>query len=155
MVGQVHREPVEPVGDGRASGAAGGVVGTEHEVVDQHLRAPAEQITERSAAVGGVEAILLLDRDPGQLHPAAGHLVALMRQLLLGLEQLEARSPPLFAGSSGMAGLLLGSCGHLYLHAESGARSWELEAEAFSSQLLAPSSLPLYSGGLENTLPYG
>ena len=42
MVGQVHGDPVEPVRDRRAGRTPGGVVGPEHEMIDEELRAPSE-----------------------------------------------------------------------------------------------------------------
>src|SRR6266702_56003 len=49
MVGQMHDDPVEAVRDRRAGRAAGGVVGPEHEVVDEELRAPSEEVRQRGA----------------------------------------------------------------------------------------------------------
>jgi len=56
------------------------------EVVHQELRAPAEQIRQRSAALVGREPVLLVDPDPRQLLPLPGQLVTAPGQLLLGLE---------------------------------------------------------------------
>src|SRR5262249_51884868 len=64
MVGQVRGEPVEAVGDRRAGRAAGGVIGPEHEVVDEELRAPAEKVRQRGAPFAGLESILLVDPNP-------------------------------------------------------------------------------------------
>ena len=44
MVGQVYGEAVEAVGDRGAGRAPGRVVGAEHEVVHENLRAAAEEI---------------------------------------------------------------------------------------------------------------
>src|SRR5207248_10306544 len=79
----------------RAGRTARRVVGPEHEVVDEELRAPSEQIRQRGAPLVGLEAILLVDPDPWQLLPPPRQLVALPRQLLLRLEQLEPRCEPL------------------------------------------------------------
>src|SRR5205085_8577757 len=51
----------------------------------------------RGAPFIGVEPILLIDPDPGQLLPAPPELVAAPREFLLRLEQLEPRREPLFA----------------------------------------------------------
>src|SRR3954462_9631563 len=90
VVLQVYGEAVEAIGDRRARRAAARVLGSEHEVVDEELRAPTEEVGQRRGAGFGLEAIVLLDGDPGQLLALAGHIVAAAGQLLLGLEQLEA-----------------------------------------------------------------
>src|SRR5204863_2020611 len=100
MVGQVHGNPVEAVRDRRAGRAARGVVGPEHEVVDEELRASPEEVRQRSATLVGLESIRLVDSDPGQLLPPPRQLVAAPRELLLRLEQLEPRCQPLLTCSS-------------------------------------------------------
>src|SRR4029453_9720014 len=67
VIRQVHGEPVEAVRDRRAGRAPGRVVGPEHEVVDEELRAPPEEIPQRGAPLVGVESELLVDRNPRQL----------------------------------------------------------------------------------------
>src|SRR5262249_34957708 len=62
----------------------------------EDLRAPAEEILQRSASLVGVEAVLLVDLDPRQLLPPLRQLVALARVLLLRLQQLEPLGEPLF-----------------------------------------------------------
>ena len=47
VVGEVDDRAAEPVGDRRTGRASGGVVGPEHEVVDEKLRAPLEQVSEK------------------------------------------------------------------------------------------------------------
>ena len=96
MVGQVHDDPVEAVRDRRAGRAAGSVVGPEHEVVDEELRAPSEEIRQRGAPLVGLESILLVDPHPRQLLPPPRQVVAAPRELLLRLEQLEPGREPLF-----------------------------------------------------------
>src|SRR5262244_3503631 len=88
-------EPVEAVRDRRASRAAGGVVGPEHEMVDEELRAPAEEVRQRGAPLVGLESIRLIDPHPRQLLPPPRQLVAAPRERLLRLEQLEPRGEPL------------------------------------------------------------
>jgi hypothetical protein len=63
-------------------------------VVDEELRAPPEEVRQRSLALVRLEAVVLVDPHPGKLPPPAGQLVAAPGQLLLGLEQLEAGRQP-------------------------------------------------------------
>jgi hypothetical protein len=64
---QVRDEAVDAVGHRRTGRAAGLVAGAEHEVVDEQLGSPVEQLDERLLTVVGVEAVVLLHRHPGQL----------------------------------------------------------------------------------------
>jgi hypothetical protein len=64
---QVREQAVDAVGHRRAGRAAGLVARAEHEVVDEQLGSPVEQLGERLLTVVGVEAVLLLHRHPGQL----------------------------------------------------------------------------------------
>jgi hypothetical protein len=64
-------------------------------VVDDQLGAAVEQIGESLRAVLGLEPVVLLDRDPGQLASLPGQLVAAAGELLLLLQQLVALRPPL------------------------------------------------------------
>src|SRR2546426_9035802 len=96
VVGQVDDEAAEPVRDRRAGRTPRLVVGTEHEVVDEELRAPSEEVCQRDAPLVGLESILLVDPHPRQLLPPPRHLVAAPRELLLRLEQLAPRGEPLF-----------------------------------------------------------
>src|SRR5437870_1831108 len=89
-------EAVEPVRDRRAGRTPRLVVGPEHEVVDEELRAPSEEVDQRGAPLVGLESILLVDPNPRQLLPSPRQLVAAPRELLLRLEQLEPRCEPLF-----------------------------------------------------------
>src|SRR5689334_15299564 len=86
---------VEAVGNRGARWTARRVVGSEHEVVDEKLRAPPEEVRQRGAPFIGLEPVLLVDPDPRQLLTLPRQLVAAPRQLLLRLEQLEARCQPL------------------------------------------------------------
>src|SRR5262245_30996282 len=95
MVGEVHGESVEAVRDRRAGRAAGGEVRPEHEVVDEELRAPPEEVCQRGAPPVGLESIRLVDPNPRQLLSPPRQLVAAPRALLLRLEQLEPRGAPL------------------------------------------------------------
>src|SRR5207253_3001187 len=76
-------------------GGIGVVVGPEHEVVDEELRAPSEEVCERNAPLAGLESIFLVDPNPRQLLPPPRQLVTAPRELLLRLEQLEPRCEPL------------------------------------------------------------
>src|SRR4051812_10644252 len=91
---------VEPV---RQAGAAGtralAVVGPEHDVVGQQLRAPLEQVREALLAVLGVEDVLLLNGHPRELAALARDLLVELRLLGLELRELVARRLPLLAGS--------------------------------------------------------
>ncbi len=95
VVGQVHDRAVEPVHDCRARRTTGLVVGPEHEVVDEELRATSEEVRQRGAPLVGFEAILFVDADPRQLLPLPRQRVAAPRQLFLSLEQREPRCEPL------------------------------------------------------------
>jgi hypothetical protein len=55
-------------------------------VVDHELRAAVEQLDQRPCAVLGVEAILLLERDPWKLTALLCDAVAEPRELLLANE---------------------------------------------------------------------
>jgi hypothetical protein len=72
---QVRQEPVEAIGHRRVDRAPRLVARSEHEVVDQELRAAVEDLGQSPRPVVGVELVLLLDRDPGQL-------TALVRQFI-------------------------------------------------------------------------
>jgi hypothetical protein len=99
VVLEVNDEAVEAVRDRRAGRAARRVLGSEHEVVHEELRAPSEQVRQRSVTFVGLEAVVLLDPDPGKLLPLSSQLVAPPGQILLGLEQLEPRRVPLLTRS--------------------------------------------------------
>src|SRR5260370_20561530 len=92
----MNGEAFEPVRDRRAGRAPRLVVGPEHEVVDEELRAPSEEVFERGAPLIGLESILLVDPDPRQRLASPRQFVAAPRQLLLLLEQPEPRGQPLF-----------------------------------------------------------
>src|SRR6478736_518730 len=95
-------EPVDTVGDRRAARARLLGARREHEVVDEQLRAPVEELGQRPAPTGRVERVVLLDADPGQLLAGAGELVAPARVLLLALEQLDPLGTPLVSGRGAM-----------------------------------------------------
>jgi hypothetical protein len=68
-------------------------------VVDEQLAAAVEELSQRTRAGFGVEPVVLLDPDPGQLAPPARELIPEPRMLLLGLEELRTGCKPLLAGS--------------------------------------------------------
>src|SRR5882724_6903620 len=92
-------EAFEPVRDHRTGRTPRHVVGPEHEVVDEELRAPSEEVFQRPAPLVGLESIFLVDPNPRQLLAPPRQLVATPREILLRLEQLEPRCEPLFACS--------------------------------------------------------
>src|SRR5262245_49731491 len=100
MVGQMDREAVEAVRDTRAARAPRREVGSKHEVIDEELRASPEEIGEGRFALVGLEAIVLVDSNPGQLLPPSSELVATLGQGFLGLQQLEPRRKPLLTCAS-------------------------------------------------------
>src|SRR6266487_4050446 len=85
----------ERVCDRGADRAACLVGRSEHEVVDEQLGTVVEEIGEGLRAVLRLEAAVLLDRDPGQLAPFPGQLVAPAGEILLLLQQLVALRLPL------------------------------------------------------------
>src|SRR5207247_5400459 len=92
---QVDDAAAQPVRDRHAGRTPRRVVGPEHEVVDEELRAPSEEVCQRGAPLVSFESILLVDPDPRQLLPSPRQLVAAPRELLLRLEQLDPRCGPL------------------------------------------------------------
>ena len=105
MVRQMNDKSVEAIGDRRTGRTPRRVVGPEHEVVDEQLRASGEQIRQRGRARIGLEPVLLVDPHPRQRLTPPRHLVAATGQLLLRLEQFEPRFQPLLACS-----------GHVFRH---------------------------------------
>src|SRR5262249_61009216 len=89
---------VEAVRPRRAGRAARRVRRAEHEVIDDQLRAPVKELSQRLWPLGGVEPVVLLDRYPGQRAPRGRELVAAARQLLFPREQFVAGRLPLLAG---------------------------------------------------------
>src|SRR6266568_1952347 len=74
----------------------------EHEVVNEQLRTTVEELDRRLRPVVGLEAVVLLDCDPGQRLPLAGELVAAAGELLLLSQELGPCSEPLLARAYGM-----------------------------------------------------
>ena len=104
MAVEVGDDAVEVIGDERAAGASGILLvdpepEAEHEVVDEQLGAPFEELVQRLLPVGGLEDVLLLDRDPGELLASAGKFVPLPHVPLLSLKQLPSGRKPVFTSS--------------------------------------------------------
>jgi hypothetical protein len=93
----MHSEAIEPVGDHRAGRTASLVIGSEHEVIDEKLRASAEKVLERGHAIVGVESVGLVDLHPRQLLTAPRHFVAEPCHLFFAVEQLEPGAQPFIA----------------------------------------------------------
>src|ERR1022692_358697 len=106
VIREMDDRAIEAISDRRAGRAPCGVVGSEHEVIDEQLRASAEEISEGGCAGVGFEAVLLFDSDPRQLLALPRHFVATSGQRLLGLEQLQPGCQPLFACSGRVMGHL-------------------------------------------------
>src|SRR5439155_16550027 len=86
----MDRVRIDRVGDRGADGTARLVRRAEHEVVDEQLRATVEELGERLRPRLGLEAVVLLDRYPGEFPPLPRELVAASGELLLFREQLLA-----------------------------------------------------------------
>src|SRR5438105_4547120 len=109
---QVNERAVEPV---RQAGAAGAgterVVGAEHDVVGEQLRAAVEELGKGLLAVLGVELVLLVDRDPREIETLALDLLVSLRLLGLKLCELAPSRLPFVAGSDLVLSHLISSCG--------------------------------------------
>src|ERR1022692_2176586 len=99
VVLEVRDAAGETVGDRRAARTTFVPVRIEHEVIDEHLRTPAEQIAQRRIAVFGREPVVLLNLHPGQVLPPSRKFVAAARQFLFSFEQLEARCEPFLSSA--------------------------------------------------------
>src|SRR5207245_10320471 len=98
---QVDKRAVEPVAQVGAAGAgAERVGGAEHDVVGEQLRSPVEELAEGLLAVLGVELVLLLDLDPGEIETLLLDLLVSLRLLSLELGELVPGRLPLLAGSA-------------------------------------------------------
>src|SRR5205807_10136063 len=70
----------------------------EHELVDEQLRTPVEELRQRLGPLVGLEAVLLLNRHPGKVLAHLRELVVAPGELLLFHEQLVSRRLPLPLG---------------------------------------------------------
>jgi hypothetical protein len=96
---EVDDGTVDVIRHERAAWAGFGVFRSEHEMEDEQLRAPVEQLSQCLRSLLGLEAVGLLDGHPRQLPALARELVAAASQLLLPLEQLGPGGKPLLARS--------------------------------------------------------
>src|SRR5436190_10676265 len=135
----MRQHSVEAVGRRRAGRTAGRVVRAEHEVVDDQLRARLEKVREGARAADSIEAVFILQLDPGQLPPLLSQLVTEPGVLLLPSEQRSPRREPLFA------------CSHLVINhrrlLSSERRGWfgtkeRAGAAGVSARQLAPPRMP-------------
>src|SRR5262245_22045158 len=69
-----------------------------HEVIDDQLTAPVEQIGKRPLALRRIEYVLLLNLHPGQRAPLGGNKIAHARERLLAFEMCLARREPFVLG---------------------------------------------------------
>jgi hypothetical protein len=83
---------------GAAAGAAVLPVRAEHEVADDELAAPVEQVEQGGLAFGALEDVLLLDLDHGELAALGDERVAAAGELLLLGEELLAVAEPFVPG---------------------------------------------------------
>src|SRR5947209_17805375 len=96
---------VELVAEVRAPGAGPSlVIGAEHDVVGEELRATFEELGERLLPVLGVELILLLHRDPRELTAPLGYLLAQLGVLGLQLRKLGPSRLPVLVGPNRVVG---------------------------------------------------
>src|SRR5687768_3071076 len=86
---------MDPPGTSRP--AAQGVRRAEHEVVDEQLRAPVEELRQRPRPILGLEAVLLLEPHPGQPSPLTSQFIVLTGELLLAPAEILASGKPLLA----------------------------------------------------------
>jgi hypothetical protein len=84
---------------GAAHGREQDVVRPEHEVVDEELRAPSEEVCQRGAPIVGIESIRFVDVNPRQRLTPPRQLVAAPGELFLRLEQLEPSCEPFLSTS--------------------------------------------------------
>src|SRR5258708_31545425 len=68
-------------------------------MIDEKLRAALEEVRKQSLPLVGVEPVVLVDADPGQFLAPLRELIALPRQRLFRIEQLEPPRKPLFTCS--------------------------------------------------------
>src|SRR5439155_20664317 len=86
------------IGHKRAALAALFPPGAEHEVIDDELTTPVEEVGERLLALGAVEHVILLDLEPRQLTPLPTELITQPGELLFLCEMRLARLEPFLSG---------------------------------------------------------
>src|SRR5258708_39804613 len=103
-MGEMDDGAIEAVRDRRAVRTPCRVLGPEHEVIDEQLRASSEETGKGRWTLVGLEAVLLVDPHPGQSLSPPRQFVAPPRERLLGLEQLQPGRKPLFTCSGRVIG---------------------------------------------------
>jgi hypothetical protein len=73
---------------------SGSLIGAEHEVIDDQLGAPVEEIGERESAIRPLKLVGLFHALLGHRHSAASQRITLARELFLGSEQFKTRLQP-------------------------------------------------------------
>src|SRR5207249_11996928 len=76
------------------------VVGAEHDVVGEQLSATIEEFAQGLLAILGIELVLLLDADPGQIATRARDLLVSLGLLGLELREFVPGHLPFLAGSN-------------------------------------------------------
>jgi hypothetical protein len=104
----VREYAVHGVGDRRVHRATSVIARPEHEVVNQKLGSPVEQLAERLLAVVRIQAVVLLQPHPRQFTPPLRDLVAEPGVLLFADEERVARGEPFLTCSDPVLSHLLG-----------------------------------------------
>ncbi|MNL51527.1 hypothetical protein D3C87_1746310 [compost metagenome] len=90
----MNRDAVEIVGPERAVLAPFLPVGSQHEMVDDQLRAPGEEIGKRQGAGRPIEPVGFFHAFPRHFHAAARQRLPLPREFLFGGKQVQACLQP-------------------------------------------------------------
>ena len=99
---QVNVDAIEAVGAQGAMGATRLVVRAEHEMVDDELAAPLEEIGKRLIAVGTLEHVILCNFHPGKAAALFVQLILHLGKLLFLREEFLTRLDPLFRADDRM-----------------------------------------------------
>src|SRR5712692_2761448 len=102
VVVQVLQDALDVVDLEGAPDALSHLAWTHHEVLDEELGAPVEQVRERDLAVRRIEDVFLLHPDPRQVPAHLAELVPLPGMRLLAGEQRDACAEPLLSGDDGV-----------------------------------------------------
>src|SRR3954463_2446949 len=92
----MNEEAIKPVCDRRAGGTSRFVVGSEHEMVNEELRAPFKQVHQRGVPLVSLKLILFVDSNPWQFLPSPRQLIAVLCKFLLRFQQFKPCGQPLF-----------------------------------------------------------
>src|SRR5437870_9401096 len=96
---EVQVGAVDMIGQERAARALLVPLRTEHEVIDDQMAAPVEEVGERLLAVRPRQHVGLFDLDPGQLAALSAQFIAQPGEFLLLDQVLLSRSEPLLSGN--------------------------------------------------------